>query len=178
MISLYNRLFRPIVLTEEDASQELEDTGLVSPYSVPRKAMTTLAIDEIEGSKRDIGYLITNTHRNCAPAIDLIKRIDLEGFLTFKARTKETLELNGILDGNDVLQDQLAELFTWAYAEVSRKKEFLIFTDKNTAKKIAAVIYSKLDKAGLKFPPGKISQLFTNVLITVLTKLDHGKQKA
>jgi len=173
MINMFNRLFVPLALREET-----EDTGLVSPYSVPKTAVTALAIDELENDNRKIGYIITNTHRRCAPGINLVKKIDLEGFLTFKSRIKEALELNAILDGNDVLQDQISDLFTWAYAEVSKKDTFLIYSDTTTAKKVANAIYLKTQTAGLKLPAGKIAQLFQNVLLTVLTKLDHSKAKA
>lgn len=168
---MFNRLFTPISLTEAD------DTGLVSPYSVSRQEVNALAIDELETETRKIGYVITNTYKKCSSCINLIKRVDLEGFLTFKSRIKETMELNAILDGNDALQDQVAEIFAWAYVETSKNNKFLIYSDTNTAKKVAFAVYSKAQSAGLKFPPGKISNLFQSILTTVFTKLDHSKKK-
>ena len=58
-----------------------------------------------------------------------------------------------------------------------KKDTFLVYSNKDIAKKVAGAVYKKLQDVGLKLPAGKISQLFLNVLITVLTKLDHTKSK-
>ena len=172
MTTLFKTLFSNR-LTEEIDQGSLPKTGLISPYSVSRPEVNALAILELEDETRQIGYAVTNTYKKCSPAINLIKKMDLEGFLTFKSRIKETFQLNNILEGNETLQEQLSEIFTWAYAEVSKRDSFLIFSDEPTAKLIALAIYSKAEHVGLKLPQGKISQLFQNVLITVLTKLKH-----
>ena len=177
MTTLYNRLFRPAYLNEDTDQQAIEDTGLVSPYSTSRKDAVAIAIDNISKDSRTISNIIAKTHRKCSPAIELIKHTDLEGFMTFKSRVKETLEINGIFEKDSFIQDQIADLCTWAYAEASKHGQFLIFSDKNVSERIAKAIFNKLKLAGLSFSDDKISQLLLNTLITVLTKLDHGSKK-
>ncbi len=177
MLNLYTRLFKPVVLKEETDAQAMEDTGLVSPYSVSKAKTVGINAEELTKNAREIGYTIANTHNRCSHSINLIKSTDLDGFLTFKSRVKDTLSLNNLLSDNEAMQDQLSELAAWAYAAVSANKGYFIFSNADTAKKVAIAISSKLKSAGLLLPTPDLSKLLLNVLITVLTKLDHGKQK-
>jgi hypothetical protein len=122
-----------------------------------------------------VGYIITTTHTKCRAGIDLVKKMDMEGFLDFKSRIVDTFKLNNILDGNEALQDILADIFTYAYA-ITSKQSWKIFADRNAAENVANAVYSATKKIGLKFKDEKINKLFVNVLITVFTKLDRGKK--
>lgn len=171
-MTLFTTLFSFCPLQEEDTKGIVN--GLVSPYSLPQKDITALAIDELESESRVLGFIIANTYRKCAPGISLIKRIDPSGFIEFKARIIDTLELNDILVDNDSLKEQLAEIFTWAYAECSKQDKFLVYSDKRTAEKIAIAIYTRAKEAGLRLNAGKVSKLLLNVLIAVLQKINVG----
>lgn len=173
-MTLFNKLFNSL----EESDQPGMVNGLVSPYSLPQIDITALAIDELETSSRSLGYIISNTYRKCSPGISLIKKIDPSGFIEFKSRIIDTLELNDILVDNDSLKEQLAEIFTWGYAECSKHDRFLVYSDKRTAEKIAIAIYNRCKEAGLKINQGKISRLLLNVLIAVLQKINVKSQDA
>lgn len=171
-MTLFAKLFNT-KLTENDQPGVVN--GLVSPYSLPQKDITALAIDELESESRILGFVIANTYRKCAPGISLIKKIDPTGFIEFKSRIIDTLELNDILVDNDSLKEQLAEIFTWSYAECSKHDRFLVYSDKRTAEKIAIAIFKRAKEAGLKLNQGKVSKLLLNVLIAVLQKINMSK---
>jgi hypothetical protein len=144
--------------------------GLISPYTLPRKDITALAIDELESQSRMLGFNISTVYAKCAPSINLVKRIDTSGYTEFKSRIIDTMDLNNILTDNETIKDHLADIFTWAYAKCEGPDLFLVYSNKRTVEQTARAIFSVASKAGLRIPAGKIKNLLINVLEKVLQK--------
>lgn len=147
-----------------------DDDGLISPYSVPRKDVTAIAIDSMEEDGRIIGMTIGKTHNRISPSLNLLKNIDPKGFIEFKGRVKDALELNNVLKEDALIREQLADIFTWAYASIEKNSGFLIYSDDRQASKIAQSIINIAKKAGLSFKNDKIMPLFYKLLKKVLKK--------
>lgn len=163
MRSLFNQLFSYKYISPLQEADESK-TGLISPYSLPQKDVTAIAIDELDSESRIIGYIISTAYKRCSPAINILKKSNPLGFLEFKARIIDTLDLNNILSENMPLRDQLAEIFASSYQE-----NFLVFKDSKLAEKAAITILNNAKKSGLRIPSVKLNDLLKNILITVLT---------
>ena len=167
MTNMYNRLFKSTLA--ETAEQP--SGGLVSPYSVPRKDITALAIDELNNDIGSIGSVVSRTHRNCSSSIGITKNTDLSGFLDFRSRIIDAMNLNNILPDDSYIRDQLADIFTWSYSAISKNSTLLVYDTDHDAKTAAMSIMGHSMKAGLVFKEKKIKDLFFDVLVTVCKKL-------
>jgi hypothetical protein len=181
-MTLYNKLFT--FSLREDANAQAQEqqsqmtepgiqpdaNGLISPYTLPRKDITALAIDELESQSRMLGFNISTVYAKCAPSINLVKRIDTSGYTEFKSRIIDTMDLNNILTDNETIKDQLADIFTWAYAKCEAPDLFLVYSNKRTVEQTARAIFNVASKAGLRIPAGKIKNLLIDVLEKVLQK--------
>ena len=176
---------RVISVLESFSSIERKDAengsiaGVTSPYSANHKQGVSLALMNAEDQSRALASSITtlyNSHR-IKDGIHLDSAQYLEDFNRFSILVFQSMKINNVLSGDEIILKKLADILSYAYARANKGK-FRVYPDFDSAKRVAMLIFDRAQSLGLTFFTADLSDLIQKVLMSVVYKpSEESKQK-
>lgn len=155
-------------LTKKDV-KDGSIAGVASPYSADHKQAVSMALINAEEQAKEISNGISKLYRKVeyGTKIDSVKY--LEDFNRFSTLLLQTLKINDVLAGDEIILKKLSDILAYAYVK-KNKGEFKIYSEFDDAKAVTMVVYKTAQKVGLNFLPPDIDDLVQKVLFSVLYK--------
>ena len=143
--------------------------GVASPYSADHKQAVSMALINADEKAREISDGISKLFRKVeyGTKIDSVKY--LEDFDRFSTLLLQTLKINDVLSGDEIILKKLADILAYAYVK-KNKGDFKIYSDFEDAKSVTQLVYKTAKKIGLNFLTPDIDDVVQKVLFSVLYK--------
>ena len=124
--------------------------GVASPYSADHKQAVSMALINADEQQREISSGISKLFRKVeyGTKIDSVKY--LEDFNRFSTLLLQTLKINDVLSGDEIILKKLADILAYAYVK-KNKGDFKIYSDFEDAKSVTLLVYKSAKKIGLNF---------------------------
>lgn len=150
--------------------------GIVSPYSANNAQSVSMALAGSEDKTKAIFDSIAKLYKKLEYGIRIDSAKYLEDFNRFSTLVKQSLALNNVLSGDDIILSKLADILTYAYTKKNKGK-FRIFSDFSTAKLVTQNVFTTSKKLGLVFLPVDMDDIIQKVLLSVLYRPEEMKEK-
>ena len=173
---MHSNLFESFsALTKTDV-KDGSIAGVASPYSADHKQAVSMALINAQEQAKEISDGISKLFRKIeyGSKIDTVKY--LEDFNRFSTLLLQTLKINDVLAGDEIILKKLADILSYAYIK-KNKGEFKIYSEFEDAKQVTVIVYKAAQKIGLNFLPPDIDDLVQKVLFSVLYKAKKEEKK-
>ena len=174
--SLFSELFETFDSISKNDMADGSVNGVKSLYSIPSKDLTGITVDSLNDD-RNTKQRISNLYRLHQYAMSMAAASNVDGFSKFSERLNNALDLNKVYSDDDAIRQKLASFLTYCYLSINKSKEFLVYSDFDSAKKVSMMVFSRAEKLGLKFLNSDTVDIIKTVIFTVFYKLEKPKAK-
>lgn len=168
-ISINSNLFESFSALSKDDITDGTIAGIDSPYSVNHKQNISLALLNAEEQAKELSNEISLLYRRIEYGAKIESSKYLEDFDRFSALLLQTLKINEVLYGDEIILKKLACILTYAYVK-KNSGEFKIYSNFDAAKQVTSIVFNTAKKLGLDFLTPDLEDLIQKVLFSVLYK--------
>ena len=154
----------------QQAPQQKQGDGIISPYDVSEEDNVAIAIDELKDDKETQDSIITAFIKKSS-SIQSKQTKNMTEFRRLSNRISKGLALSNIFASDDeqMLREKLSDVLACCYAEHSEKAGSIFPKGPNTESKAKAV-FNLAVKAGLSIKSSEVEDALKKLLVKVFEK--------